>query len=109
VLEGWPRSTIAAELHVTKNAVIGMAWRMGLSAPRPPAKNLVRRVRVRKPWKSRRPKGRKVMQVIEDTENLQQEDMEIIPPPCDFMSLDHTRCRWPLWDDVARVLFSMWR
>lgn len=109
VLEGWPYRAIAAEFCITRNAVVGMAWRMGLSTPRGPAKPRDRRARIRKPWKPKpkpKPEDPAMIAAMTPSEPSQEPEEALGVAAVDFMRLESTTCRWPLWDGWARVPFG---
>lgn len=123
VLEGcMTRMQIADALGLSKSAICGMVWRLGLADKRrsaAPGARKHKRIRNRKPRPKapRRPRPipevPQMIQVIgnvEDTSPQTETNIPDIMPPfplrpvdappapaCDFMALGYHTCRWPLW------------
>jgi GcrA cell cycle regulator len=97
VVSGLTCSQIAAEIGVTRNAVIGKIHRLGL-APARPAGGAARSC----PPRARRP--RRLLRLIgaEAPSIVADDDAEPVPiesaQPCSLLDIDIGKCHWPLGD-----------
>jgi GcrA cell cycle regulator len=98
VVNGLTCSQIAAQIGVTRNAVIGKIHRLGLSPGRPPGAARPCPPRARQP---RPPTQRRLLRLmwsegapVADTvaEPAAVDSMQ----PCSLLDLDRGKCRWPL-------------
>ena len=96
-------SQIAAEIGVTRNAVIGKIHRLGLSPGRP-ATALARSC----PQRGRRPRlpsQRQMLELISAEPPFVADGATVVPIEsahrCSLLELAPDRCRWPLGDPVS--------
>jgi GcrA cell cycle regulator len=106
VVAGLTCSQIAAEIGVTRNAVIGKIHRLGLSPGRPaaaPGRAC--------PPRTRRPRlssQRRLLRLIETQAPAADANAPFASAApiesaqrCSFLELGHGRCRWPVGDPAA--------
>ena len=106
VAAGMTCSEIAAEIGVTRNAVIGKIHRLGLSSGRPagaPARASTNRPpRARHP---RVPTQRRLLRLAYTQASLSEQatlDMSVASAhPCSLVEIAERQCRWPIGDPAA--------
>lgn len=99
VVTGLTCSQIAAEIGVTRNAVIGKINRLGLSPARPPGGS----PRGCAPQKQNAPRRRLLRLIGAEAPSIAVDaGAELIPiesaQPCSLLDIDHSKCHWPLGD-----------
>jgi GcrA cell cycle regulator len=100
VVNGLTCSQIAAQIGVTRNAVIGKIHRLGLSPGRPPGATHTCRPRPAR-QQQRAASQRRVLRLMW-SEGAPVADSAIAPvaidsaQPCSLLDLDRGKCRWPL-------------
>jgi GcrA cell cycle regulator len=96
VVTGLTCSQIAAEIGVTRNAVIGKIHRLGLAPARPPGGSCTPRVHKSPRRRLLRLIGAEAPGIVAD------EGAELAPiesaQPCSLLEIDHGKCHWPLGD-----------
>jgi GcrA cell cycle regulator len=97
VVTGLTCSQIAAEIGVTRNAVIGKINRLGLSPARPPGGS----PRGCAPQKQNAPRRRLLRLIGAEAPSIAVDaGAELIPiesaQPCSLLDLEHGKCRWPV-------------
>jgi GcrA cell cycle regulator len=102
VVNGLTCSQIAAQIGVTRNAVIGKIHRLGLSPGRPPGAAIrACPPRVRRPRPPAAAGQRQVLRLMW-SEGAPVADAATAPgavdsaQPCSLLDLDRGKCRWPL-------------
>ncbi len=106
VASGLTCSQIAAEIGVTRNAVIGKIHRLGLSPVRPPgasARSCPPRAR-----RPRLPSQRQLLRLMFAQAPCVAEEPESVDSAqrCSLLDLAHGKCRWPLGGPgVADLMF----
>jgi GcrA cell cycle regulator len=102
VVNGLTCSQIAAQIGVSRNAVIGKIHRLGLSPGRPPGGS-ARSC----PPRARHPRAagqRRLLQLMWSDGAVAPGAAAALAPvesrePCSLLDLEHGKCRWPLADD----------
>ncbi|RME96326.1 MAG: GcrA cell cycle regulator, partial [Alphaproteobacteria bacterium] len=100
--DGLTASQIAAELGVTKGAVIGRVHRMGLPARKPGGKKGMhggwrKKKHTRAARAVARPEGREAARTEGRVATARPSiPSPLSPDPCGLMELSDTRCRWPV-------------
>jgi GcrA cell cycle regulator len=98
VVNGLTCSQIAAQIGVTRNAVIGKIHRLGLSPGRPPGAARPCSPRARRP----RPAGQRQLLRLMWSDGAPVADAAAAlaavasAQPCSLLDLDRGKCRWPL-------------
>lgn len=96
VVTGLTCSQIAAEIGVTRNAVIGKIHRLGLSPTRQPGGSCAPRARKSQQRRLLRLIGAEAPSIVADV------GTELVPiesaQPCSLLDIDHGKCHWPLGD-----------
>jgi GcrA cell cycle regulator len=104
VVTGLTCSQIAAEIGVSRNAVIGKIHRLGLSPGRPPG-GAARPC----PPRGRHPRApdqrQRLRLMWSDGAPAVEAEIGVAPvdsaKPCSLFELDHGKCRWPLGDPAS--------
>ena len=99
VVTGLTCSQIAAEIGVTRNAVIGKINRLGLSPARPPGGS----PRGCAPQKQNAPRRRLLRLIGAEAPSIVVDAGTELAPiesaqPCSLLDIDHSKCHWPLGD-----------
>ena len=99
VVTGLTCSQIAAEIGVTRNAVIGKINRLGLSPARPPGGS----PRGCAPQKQNAPRRRLLRLIGAEAPSIAVDAGTELAPiesaqPCSLLDIDHGKCHWPLGD-----------
>jgi GcrA cell cycle regulator len=99
VITGLTCSQIAAEIGVTRNAVIGKINRLGLSPARPPGGS----PRGCAPRKQNAPRRRLLRLIGAEAPSIVADAGAQATPiestqPCSLLDIDHSKCHWPLGD-----------
>lgn len=103
VTRGMTCSQIAAEIGVSRNAVIGKIHRLGLSSGRPAGAP----ARANCPPRARHPRGptqRRLLRLAYAQAPLDaiMSDVVVISlHPCSLIDIDHHQCRWPIGDPAT--------
>jgi GcrA cell cycle regulator len=106
LVTGLTCSQIAAEIGVSRNAVIGKIHRLGLSPGRPPGGS-ARPC----PPRARHPRAaaqRQMLRLMWSNGTPAPETTVAAGPvdsaqPCSLLNLDHGKCRWPLGEPVSGI------
>jgi len=100
---GMTCSQIAAQIGVSRNAVIGKIHRLGLSSGRPAGAP----ARANCPPRARHPRGptqRRLLRLAYAQAPLDaiMSDVVVISlHPCSLVDIDHHQCRWPIGDPAT--------
>ena len=100
VVTGLTCSQIAAEIGVTRNAVIGKIHRLGLSPSRPEGAAIICATRARQP---RRTTQRRLLRLIGAPSIVG----DMVEPEinsaqrCSLLEIAHNKCHWPIGDPQA--------
>jgi GcrA cell cycle regulator len=103
VTRGMTCSQIAAQIGVSRNAVIGKIHRLGLSSGRPAGAP----ARANCPPRARHPRGptqRRLLRLAYAQTPLDaiMSDVVVISlHPCSLVDIDHHQCRWPIGDPAS--------
>jgi GcrA cell cycle regulator len=99
VVTGLTCSQIAAEIGVTRNAVIGKIHRLGLSPTRSagvPAHSSPPRAQ------QRRPTQRRLLRLVgAETPGIAPSDLIDSAQKCSLLEIAHDKCHWPIGDPQA--------
>jgi GcrA cell cycle regulator len=99
VVTGLTCSQIAAEIGVTRNAVIGKIHRLGLSPARPPGGS----ARACATHARKNPRRRLLRLLAAEAPSIVVDEATAAAPiesaqRCSLLDIDHSRCHWPLGD-----------